>query len=34
MSHFWAVLGGWAGGLLILGIGLRVWDSMHGSAQH
>ncbi len=29
MTHLWPVIGGWAFGLIVLAIGLRVWDSMH-----
>lgn len=29
MDSFWPVIGGWAFGLVVLGIGLRVWDRTH-----
>ena len=29
MDNFWPVLFGWAFGLLVLGVGLRLWDQAH-----
>jgi hypothetical protein len=33
MDNFWPVLFGWLFGLLVLGVGLRVWDSQHPGTQ-
>ena len=33
MDSFWALIGGVAFGLLVLGIGLRLWDSTHQVAS-
>lgn len=31
MDSFWCVLGGWAFGLAVLGVGVRVWHNRYGT---
>lgn len=33
MDNFWPVLFGWAFGLFVLGVGLRLWDHAHGGSN-
>jgi hypothetical protein len=32
MTNFWPVIGGWGVGLILLGIGVRAWHSVHGTS--